>query len=157
MTTITQLTEIVNGSLVPSNKKLDGSLVQISTNVGNKLSVAEDGLYCPSALLATVYNSTGVVTNPKIFITTVVANSEGVWSVNYSHVGFTTIPVVTCSGVAIGTATADKRFASLQKNQPTLTTCAGYLHSSSSSSAGLLANMTMIAAAGTVQITAVGY
>lgn len=45
MTTITQLTEIVNGSLVPSNKKLDGSLVQISTNVDNKLSVAEDGLY----------------------------------------------------------------------------------------------------------------
>ena len=155
MTTITQLTEIVNGSLVPSNKKLDGSLVQISTNVDNKLSVAEDGLYCPSALLATVYNSTGVVTNPKIFITTVVANRDGVWSVDYSHVGFTKIPVVTCSGIAIGAALADKRFASLQKDQPTLTTCAGYLHSSSST--GLLTAMTMVAAAGAVQITAIGY
>ena len=83
MTTITQLTEIVNGSLVPSNKKLDGSLVQISTDVDNK------------------------------------------------------------------------RFASLQKDQPTLKTCAGYLHSSSST--GSLSSMTMVAAAGTVQITAIGY
>lgn len=153
--TVKQLTKVENGRLVPTTEAVDADIVEVSKEQGNSLVIREDGLYCPSALLATVYNSTGVVTNPKIFITTVVANSEGVWSVNYSHVGFTTIPVVTCSGVAIGTATADKRFASLQKNQPTLTTCAGYLHSSSS--AGLLATMTMIAAAGTVQITAVGY
>ena len=59
MTTITQLTEIVNGSLVPSNKKLDGSLVQISTNVDNKLSVAEDGLFVsvPKVDLTPYYTS----------------------------------------------------------------------------------------------------
>lgn len=59
MTTITQLTEIVNESLVPSNKKLDGSLVQISTNVDNKLSVAEDGLFVsvPNVDLTPYYTS----------------------------------------------------------------------------------------------------
>lgn len=153
--TVKQLTKVENGRLVPTTEAVDADIVEVSREQGNSLVIREDGLYCPSALLATVYNSTGVVTNPKIFITTVVADSDGVWSVDYSHVGFTTIPVVTCSGVAIGTALADKRFASLQKDQPTLTTCAGYLHSSSS--AGLLAAMTMVAAAGTVQITAVGY
>lgn len=59
MTTITQLTEIVNESLVPSNKKLDGSLVQISTNVDNKLSIAEDGLFVsvPNVDLTPYYTS----------------------------------------------------------------------------------------------------
>lgn len=59
MTTITQLTEIVNGSLVPSDKKLDGSLVQISTNVDNKLSLAGDGLFVsvPKVDLTPYYTS----------------------------------------------------------------------------------------------------
>lgn len=58
--TIKQLTEIEDGSLIPSNKKLDATLVQISANAANKLSVAEDGLMVsvPSVDLSPYYTST---------------------------------------------------------------------------------------------------
>lgn len=153
--TIKQLTTIHNGRLVPTTSAVDADMVEVSKLKGNSLEVKEDGLYCPSTLQATVYNKEGIVTSPKIFITTVTTNSDGYWTVDYGHVGFTTIPIVTCTGVAVGTGTADKRFASLQPNQPTLTTCSGFLHSSSS--AGLLAAMTMVSAAGVVNVTVVGY
>lgn len=51
--TIKQLTEIVNGSLTPSNQKLDADLLEISAVSGNALQVTEDGLTVDVSQLAT--------------------------------------------------------------------------------------------------------
>lgn len=102
------------------------------------------------------FDATGQKMQPlKIFSTTVMANSDGVWSVDYSHVGFTTKPVVTATGQATGTDLANRRFASLSPGEPSLTGCVGLLLSSSS--VGLLAAMTMVAAEGEVNVIAMGY
>lgn len=107
----------------------------------------------PETLL---YGSRGVlVKSPKIFTAVVVANSNGDWSVDYSHVGFTQVPIVTATGQSVGTASADRRFASLGPNQPTKTGCSGKL--ATASSAGLLAAMLLLSGSGNVSITAIGY
>ena len=51
--TIKQLTEIVNGSLTPSNQKLDADLIEISSTSGNALQVSEDGILVDISQLAT--------------------------------------------------------------------------------------------------------
>lgn len=51
--TIKQLTEIVNGSLTPSNQKLDADLIEISSTSGNALQVSEDGILVDVSQLAT--------------------------------------------------------------------------------------------------------
>lgn len=51
--TIKQLTEIVNGSLTPSNQKLDADLIEISSTAGNALQVSEDGILVDVSQLAT--------------------------------------------------------------------------------------------------------
>ena len=51
--TIKQLTEIVNGSLTPSNQKLDADLLEISESSGNALQITEDGLKVDVSQLAT--------------------------------------------------------------------------------------------------------
>lgn len=103
-----------------------------------------------------VYNASGVSsTSPKIFVGISTANSDGDWSIDYSHVGFTEIPTVIAMGQNVGTALADKRFTSLNQNQPTKTGCSGKLLSSSS--AGLLAAMTMVHGSGTVHVVAIGF
>lgn len=51
--TIKQLTEIVNGSLTPSNQKLDADLIEISSTDGNALQVSEDGILVDVSQLAT--------------------------------------------------------------------------------------------------------
>lgn len=51
--TIKQLTEIVNGSLTPSNQKLDADLIEISSTAGNALQVSEDGILVDISQLAT--------------------------------------------------------------------------------------------------------
>lgn len=43
--TVKQLVEIVDGSLTPSTKKLDATLVQVSPKLSNALKVNEDGLF----------------------------------------------------------------------------------------------------------------
>lgn len=171
--TVKMLTQIVGGRLQPASSALDADLVEVSTVSGNKIEVKEDGLYYSESSLkmemsntyatktsvestpkVTAYNSSGVLPNVKIFSTVVQANSDGVWTVNYAHVGFTSIPVVTVSGKAVGTAVGDRRFASIAENQPTMTGCSGILLSSSS--AGLLAAMTMVTGAGAVSVVAIG-
>lgn len=103
-----------------------------------------------------LYGDTGVLAkSPKIFTTVAVANADGDWSVDYSHVGFTQVPMVTATGQTVGTAVSDRRFASLGVDQPTKTGCSGQL--ASATSAGLLAAMTLVAGAGNVNIIAIGY
>ena len=51
--TIKQLTEIVNGSLTPSNQKLDADLIEVSSTAGNALQVSEDGILVDVSQLAT--------------------------------------------------------------------------------------------------------
>lgn len=133
-------------------KKLKGVSLDTSSSSVKELS---DNLVNIQSRVSSVYKGTTLLPSPKTYTTTVTADADGNWSVDYSHVGFTTIPVVICTGVAVGTALADKRFASLVKDQPTLKGAVGYLHSSSS--AGLLAAMTMVAGAGVVHVVAIGY
>ena len=47
--TINKLTEVINGNLVVSSKKLDADLIEISQDSGNTLVVKEDGLFIPTA------------------------------------------------------------------------------------------------------------
>ena len=171
--TVKMLTQIVGGRLLPATSALDADLVEISKEIGNKILVKEDGLFYSEDSLkdeiattyatktsvssvprVTTYGATGVQTNVKIFSTVVQANSDGIWTVDYTHVGFTSIPVVTVSGTAVGTAVGDRRFASLANGQPTKTSCSGILLSSSS--AGLLAAMTMVTGSGPVSVVAIG-
>lgn len=104
---------------------------------------------------AILYKGENKVGPCKIFTAQVQANSDGLWSVDYTHMGFTVPPIVTCSGVATGTAAADKRIASINKDGASTTGVGGHLHSTSS--AGLLAAMTMISSPGPVNVIAVGY
>ena len=134
------------------NSKVDTSISTYDSDVAfNKYRLKSEPLST-----ASLYNATSIATSsPKIFAATAVANSDGDWSIDYSHVGFTQIPIVTATGQSAGTALGDKRFASLNAGQPTKTGCSGKLVSSSS--AGLLAAMTMVNGAGTLNIIAIGY
>ena len=171
--TVKKLTAIENGRLVPTDLSMDADLIEISKVEGNKIEAKEDGLYYSEASLkieigntyatkvsvestpkVIAYGSNGVLPNVKIFTTVVQAGSNGAWTVDYSHVGFTNTPVVTVSGRAVGTALGDRRFASLGVNQPTKTSCSGILLSSSS--AGLLAAMIMVTGEGQVSVVAIG-
>lgn len=82
------------------------------------------------------------------------ANSDGIWSVNYAFANFTKIISVSGIGFINGTALADRRFVSVQQGGPGLTSCSGVLLSSSS--VGLLAAMTMVAAAGNFHLSITG-
>lgn len=101
-----------------------------------------------------IFTVDGEVTQPiKEFIARVTA-TDGKWSIDYSSVGFTKILSVQATGISSGTALADKRFISINQDQPTLTSCSGSM--SSSSSAGLLAAMTMVNGDGDLYLHIVG-
>ena len=170
--TVKKLTTIEDGRLVPTDLSMDADLIEISKVEGNKLEAKEDGLYYSEASLkieigntyatkvsvestpkVIAYGSNGVLPNVKIFTTVVQAGSNGAWTVNYSHVGFTNTPVVTVSGRAVGTALGDRRFASLGVDQPTKTSCSGILLSSSLAGAS---TKTMVTGEGQVSVVAIG-
>ena len=170
--TVKKLTTIEGGRLVPTDLSMDADLIEISKVEGNKLEAKEDGLYYSEASLkieigntyatkvsvestpkVIAYGSNGVLPNVKIFTTVVQAGSNGAWTVNYSHVGFTNTPVVTVSGRAVGTALGDRRFASLGVDQPTKTSCSGILLSSSLAGAS---TKTMVTGEGQVSVVAIG-
>lgn len=141
-------------TIIETNNTIDSKITTYDQNVAiNKFRLKSE----PISTTA-VYGASGVLsTSPKIFIGYTTANSGGDWSIDFSHVGFTEIPTVVAMGQNVGTALADKRFASLNQNQPTKTGCSGKLLSSSSSSASLLAAMTMVHGAGPVHIVAIGF
>ena len=170
--TVKKLTTIEDGRLVPTDLSMDADLIEISKVEGNKLEAKEDGLYYSEASLkieigntyatkvsvestpkVIAYGSNGVLPNVKIFTTVVQAGSNGAWTVNYSHVGFTNTPVVTVSGRAVGTALGDRRFASLGVDQPTKTSCSGILLSSSLAGGS---TKTMVTGEGQVSVVAIG-
>lgn len=170
--TVKKLTTIEGGRLVPTDLSMDADLIEISKVEGNKLEAKEDGLYYSEASLkieigntyatkvsvestpkVIAYGSNGVLPNVKIFTTVVQAGSNGAWTVNYSHVGFTNTPVVTVSGRAVGTALGDRRFASLGVDQPTKTSCSGILLSSSLAGGS---TKTMVTGEGQVSVVAIG-
>ena len=170
--TVKKLTTIEGGRLVPTDLSMDADLIEISKVEGNKLEAKEDGLYYSEASLkieigntyatkvsvgstpkVIEYGSNGVLPNVKIFTTVVQAGSNGAWTVNYSHVGFTNTPVVTVSGRAVGTALGDRRFASLGVDQPTKTSCSGILLSSSLAGGS---TKTMVTGEGQVSVVAIG-
>lgn len=128
------------------------SLEEHLSNLYTKIQLLKENLKTTT----TLYSTTGVAsTSPKIFIGVAVANSDGDWSIDYSLVGFTQVPVVTVSGQTVGTDLGDRRFATLGIGQPTLRSCSGKLLSSSS--AGILATKTMVSAGGNVNVIAIGY
>ena len=141
-------------TIIETNNTIDSKITMYDQNVAiNKFRLKSE----PISTTA-VYNASGVLsTSPKIFVGNTTANSGGDWSIDYSHVGFTEIPTVIAMGQNVGTSLADKRFTSLNQNQPTKTGCSGKLLSSSSSSAGLLAAMTMVHGAGPVHVVAIGF
>lgn len=102
----------------------------------------------------TLYTSSGVVSNPKIF-TTVVDGSNGNWSVDYSIAGFTSVISVQATAEAVGSNTDDRRLVCIENNSITTTGCSGKLMSASS--AGLLAAMTLLdGGSGKVYVTVIG-
>ena len=141
-------------TIIETNNTIDSKITTYDQNVAiNKFRLKSE----PISTTA-VYDASGILsTSPKIFIGNTTANSGGDWSIDFSHVGFTEIPMVVAMGKNVGTASADRRFASLNQNQPTKTGCSGKLLSSASSSAGLLATMTMVHGAGPVNIVAIGF
>ena len=141
-------------TIIETNNTIDSKITTYDQNVAiNKFRLKSE----PISTTA-VYDASGVLsTSPKIFIGNTTANSGGDWSIDFSHVGFTEIPMVVAMGKNVGTASADKRFASLNQNQPTKTGCSGKLLSSASASAGLLTAITMLHGAGPVNIVAIGF
>ena len=137
-----------------TNATIDSKITAYDNNIAsNKYRLKSDPIP-----VTTLYRSSGIyTTSPKIFTGIATANSSGDWSIDYTSAGFTEIPAVFATGVSVGTASGDRRFATLNFEQPTLTSCSGKLLSSSSSSAGLLAAMTMVHGAGPVNIVAIGF
>ena len=154
----TSLSDKVNNETLGSysttlntNATIDSKITAYDNNVAfNKYRLKSDPI--PTT---TVYKGTSVyTTSPKIFIGIATANSDGDWSINYSSAGFTEIPAVFATGVCVGTASGDRRFATINFGQPTLNSCSGKL--ASAASAGLLAAMLLVSAEGTVQVVAIG-
>lgn len=101
----------------------------------------------------TLYNGSEEVMEAKIF-TTIVNATDGVWSVDYSHVGFTEIFSINATGQATGNTLASRNIACIGDVAATLTGASGNLMSATST--GLLAAMTLVNGAGRVHVTVFG-
>lgn len=143
---------------------LDQYSTTLSTNttIDSKISAYDNNIASNKYRLksnpipvTTLYKSSGIyTTSPKIFTGIATANSSGEWSIDYTSAGFTEIPAVFATGVSVGTASGDRRFATINFGQPTLNSCSGKL--ASATSAGFLATMLLVSAEGTVQVIAIG-
>ena len=134
-----------------TNATIDSKISAYDSNIAsNKYRLKSDPIP-----VTTLYKSSGIyTTSPKIFTEIATANSSGEWSIDYTSAGFTEIPAVFATGVCVGTASGDRRFATINFGQPTLNSCSGKL--ASAASAGLLAAMLLVSAEGTVQVIAIG-
>lgn len=134
-----------------TNATIDSKISAYDSNIAsNKYRLKSDPIP-----VTTLYKSSGIyTTSPKIFTGIATANSSGEWSIDYTSAGFTEIPAVFATGVSVGTASGDRRFATINFEQPTLNSCSGKL--ASAASAGLLAAMLLVSAEGTVQVIAIG-
>ena len=94
----------------------------------------------------TVYNASGVVTAAKVFIGTATTASNGTWSINYSHVGFTEILGAVATSEALSTGVGERTLTTLSPGNPTMTSCAGVVVTSTG--AGLLAAVALTNANG---------
>lgn len=101
----------------------------------------------------TLYNGSQEIMEAKIF-TTIVNATDGVWSVDYSHVGFSEIFSVNATGQATGNTLASRNIACIGDTTATLTGASGNLMSATSS--GLLAAMTLVNGTGRVHVTVFG-
>lgn len=112
----------------------------------NSMAEIQSALQIPtSTSTITHYTREGKVNNVKVF-TELVTAVDGNWSVDYSFMQFSAILSVSYMGIATGTDLGNRRFACIAKRDSYLQNMSGYLLSSSS--AGLLAAMTMVAASG---------
>ena len=102
----------------------------------------------------TIYSTSGQISNPKIFTATIITTENGIWSVDYSHVGFREVYSVTCVGISNGMALADKTLICVDKGGLTTTACSGRMMSATS--AGLLVAMTLVEAKGSLCLTVYG-
>lgn len=134
-----------------TNATIDSKITAYDNNIAsNKYRLKSDPIPVTS-----LYKSSGIyTTSPKIFTGIATANSSGDWSIDYTSAGFTEIPAVFATGVSVGTASGDRRFATINFGQPTLNSCSGKL--ASAASAGLLATMLLVNAEGKVQVIAIG-
>ena len=134
-----------------TNATIDSKISAYDTNIAsNKYRLKSDPIPVTS-----LYKSSGIyTTSPKIFTGIATANSSGEWSIDYTSAGFTEIPAVFATGVSVGTASGDRRFATINFGQPTLNSCSGKL--ASAASAGLLGGMFLVNAEGKVQVIAIG-
>ena len=134
-----------------TNATIDSKISAYDTNIAsNKYRLKSDPIPVTS-----LYKSSGIyTTSPKIFTGIATANSSGEWSIAYTSAGFTEIPAVFATGVSVGTASGDRRFATINFGQPTLNSCSGKL--ASAASAGLLSGMFLVSAEGKVQVIAIG-
>lgn len=101
-----------------------------------------------------IYDANGVIEQVKEFIGTAVAGSDGAWTIDYSHVGFTKIIGAVATAVSTGPDSADRKIVTFNVNNPTLTSCQGRVMSATS--AGLLAAMTLLNSSGRVYLRVYG-
>ena len=137
-----------------TNATIDSKISAYDNNIAsNKYRLKSDPIP-----VTTLYKSSGIyTTSPKIFTGIATANSSGEWSIDYTSAGFTEIPAVFATGVSVGTASGDRRFATINFGQPTLKSCSGKLASAASAaSAGLLSATLLVNAEGKVQVIAIG-
>ena len=101
---------------------------------------------------ASVYRDGVLIEQPKIILQEVSTNDDGIWTVDYSYLNLTENPIILATGITAGDKVADRRFASVNTISPT--SCSGILLSSSS--AGLLAAMTMVTGKGSLMVAVIG-
>lgn len=100
------------------------------------------------------YTAAGQISGLKVWIGTATANNDGVWTVDYSSAGFTSVLGVFPSAIAKGTSLSDRLIAVNGVTAPTTTTASGHLMSASG--AGLLVAVTLAESTGTVKVMVLG-
>lgn len=92
---------------------------------GDAGATGPTGATGPAGTVA-LYNQSGLISGvPKIWVGYANPNSSGIWTVNFASAGFTTIPFVMVCSANLGTAPADRNFASVNTLSTTTTTATG--------------------------------
>jgi hypothetical protein len=108
----------------------------------------------PNVTTMRYFNATGEITGELVTFVALVKVTNGIWSVNYSHVGFKTIVDYQCSGVYRNDSNATSTIPSIDSRSVTTTGLNGYAVTRIAS--GLLAAMELTKSNGDVKVTVVG-
>lgn len=102
-----------------------------------------------------VYDTNGLVSNPKLWSGVANTDSNGAWAVDYSSAGFTAPPRVQATAVGPGASASAARNAGLS-SAPTATTAAGIVTSPATISILGLLTVNLVSAGVPVHVVAIG-